>query len=65
MPSKPGAPAPRDLTRADWQDKTTDDQIREQIRHGKGEMPAFSDVLSDTKIEALLKFVRSLRKEMK
>ena len=65
MPSKPGAPPPRDLTRPDWQDKVTDDQIREQIRHGKGEMPAFSDVLTVSKIDAVVEYVRSLRKESK
>lgn len=40
----------------------SDDFIRDRIRHGKeGAMPAFGEVFSDAQIDAILKYIRSLK----
>jgi cytochrome c oxidase cbb3-type subunit 3 len=39
-PSGPMVKAP-DLTRADWQDRVTDEQIAETIKNGRNSMPKF------------------------
>jgi mono/diheme cytochrome c family protein len=40
----------------------SDDFIRERIKNGKqGAMPAFNGALSDTQIDAIIKYIRSLK----
>jgi cytochrome c oxidase cbb3-type subunit 3 len=46
-----------DLTRVDWQDKTSDDQIKATIRKGKEKMPAFD--LPDRVIDGLVRRIRA------
>ena len=52
------------LTRSEWQDSHTDEEITDTIKNGKGEsMPSFKDKLSDEDINALLLRVRMFKKE--
>ncbi|HMV84368.1 MAG TPA: cytochrome c [Blastocatellia bacterium] len=53
---------PPDMTKAEWQAKTSDQQIETAIKEGKGIMPGFNDTLSAPQISALVKFVRTLKK---
>ena len=57
-PEGPMARAP-DLTRAEWQDRVTDDEIADTIRRGRGKMPAFD--LSQSLIAGLVQRIRSQR----
>lgn len=55
----------QDLTNLEWQTKVSDERIFNSIangRKGRGRMPAWSDRLSEEKINALVNHVRSLRK---
>jgi mono/diheme cytochrome c family protein len=41
-----------------------DDYIRNRIKHGKeGAMPAFGSIFSDADIDAIIKYIRSLKPE--
>lgn len=51
----------RDITNGEWQDDITDERIFNSITRGKGKMPAFKK-LSDADIDALIAWVRRLRK---
>lgn len=51
----------RDITGAEWQDDVSDERIFNSISRGKGKMPAFKK-LSDKNIDALVAYVRRLRK---
>jgi mono/diheme cytochrome c family protein len=51
---------PRDLTRAEFHAATTDEQLRQVIRLGKNEMPAFGGLLADEDISNVITFIRSL-----
>lgn len=55
----------KDLTDPVLQERLTDDAIRRQIKHGSSNrlMPAFGDTLNDAQVEALVKFVRGLRRK--
>jgi mono/diheme cytochrome c family protein len=55
-------PKPRNHTDGAYMNSRTDAQLLEVIRHGKGGMPAWGGVLSETEIQAVLKHVRSLAK---
>lgn len=57
-PSGPMVSAP-DLTRADWQGRTSDEQIARAILEGKGKMPRFD--LPPATVAGLVKRVRQLR----
>jgi mono/diheme cytochrome c family protein len=57
-PSGPMVNAP-DLTRADFQDKASDDDIAAVIANGKNKMPKFG--LSDPVVKGLVAKIRSLR----
>jgi cytochrome c oxidase cbb3-type subunit 3 len=57
-PSGPMVQAP-DLTRADWQAKTTDVEIATMIHNGKNRMPKFD--LPDPVVRGLVARIRSLR----
>ena len=55
----------RDLTDPKWQDDVTDERIFNSIMNGRnvrGNMPKFSDTLSEAEVNELVKFVRGLRK---
>ncbi len=54
----------RDLADSKWQDDVTDERIFNSIMNGRnvrGNMPAFSDTLSEPEVNELVKFVRGLR----
>ena len=51
----------QNLTRADFQDETSGAQIIHAITTGPGVMPAFGKKLSQSEIEALARYVRTLR----
>ena len=52
----------RDLTDPEWQDKASDERIFNSIMNGKDKMPAFGKKLSEPEINALVTYVRGLRK---
>jgi cytochrome c oxidase cbb3-type subunit 3 len=49
-----------DLTREEWQAKTSDEQIASVIRSGRGRMPAFADLPQDA-VDALVARIRATR----
>ena len=51
----------RNLTDGKWQAEVTDERLSNSIRNGKGKMPAFGKKLSDSQINALVAFVRTLK----
>ncbi|HMG75641.1 MAG TPA: cytochrome c [Pyrinomonadaceae bacterium] len=51
----------RNLTDAKWQAEVTDERLYNSIHNGKGKMPAFGKKLSDSQINALVAFVRTLK----
>lgn len=51
----------RNLTKPKWQEMATDAEILYAIKTGPGVMPAFEKKLSETEIEALAKYVRTLK----
>ena len=53
----------RNLTDAQWQDSVSDERIFNSINNGKGKnMPAFGKKISETEIDALVQYVRGLKK---
>ena len=52
----------RNLTDAKWQAEVTNERLSNSIRNGKGKMPAFGKKLSDAQINALVAFVRTLKR---
>ena len=52
----------RNLTDPEWQDKASDERIFNSIMNGKGKMPAFGKKLSEQEINALVPYVRALKK---
>ena len=52
----------RNLTDARWQAEVTDERLFNSIHNGKGKMPAFGKKLSDNQINALVVFVRTLKR---
>src|SRR6266550_2898168 len=50
----------RNLNDAKWQAEVTDERLYNSIHNGKGKMPAFGKKLSDSRINALVAFVRTL-----
>jgi mono/diheme cytochrome c family protein len=51
----------RNLTKPKWQEETTDAEILNAIKTGPSVMPAFEKKLSEAEIEALAKYVRTLK----
>jgi mono/diheme cytochrome c family protein len=51
---------PRDLTNPAFQAEMSDDQLRQSIRLGKGQMPNFGGLMADEEITELIAFIRSL-----
>lgn len=52
----------RNLTDAKWQAEVSDEHLFNSISNGKGKMPAFGKKLSETQINGLVAYVRSLKK---
>ena len=52
----------RNLTDAKWQAEVTDERLVNSIHNGKGKMPAFGKKLSDNQTNALVAFVRTLKR---
>jgi len=52
----------QNLTDADWQLETMDEQIVHAIKTGPGLMPAFQKKLSESEIDALAAYVRTLKR---
>jgi cbb3-type cytochrome c oxidase subunit III len=51
----------RNLTDDEWQARATDEQIKEAIKKGPDEMPAFEKKLSEAEIDALAAYVRHFK----
>ncbi|HZX52803.1 MAG TPA: hypothetical protein VFE95_12410 [Pseudomonas sp.] len=52
----------QNLSKAKWQDNSSDSDILDAIAKGPGAMPGYADTLSATEQLALVKAVRDLRK---
>ncbi len=51
----------RDLTDPKWQASVTDAELRQIVRNGRGEMPAFGTVLTLDRIDKIVKHMRTLK----
>ena len=52
----------RDLTDADWQGNVSDERIFNSISNGRGKMPSFNKKISEAETDALVLYVRGLKK---
>jgi Cytochrome c, mono- and diheme variants len=52
----------RNISAQDWQEGNSDEDIAEAIRTGPKKMPAFAGKLSAGQINAVVRYVRSLKK---
>jgi mono/diheme cytochrome c family protein len=53
----------RDLTSAQWQNDVTDERLFNSVSNGRGKkMPSFKKQLSEAEIDALVAYVRRLKK---
>jgi len=52
----------RDLADAGWQGRVGDERIFNSIMNGKGKMPAYGKKISEQEIDALVTYVRGLKK---
>jgi cytochrome c5 len=52
----------RNLTDPEWQGRVSDERIFNSVMNGKGKMPAFGKKLSEQEINALVTYVRGLKK---
>jgi cbb3-type cytochrome c oxidase subunit III len=52
----------RNLTDAEWQAQVSDERIFNSITNGKGKMPSWGKKLSEAQINALVAYVRKLKK---
>jgi mono/diheme cytochrome c family protein len=52
----------RNLTDAKWQSEVTDERLFNSISNGKGKMPAWGKKFSAAQINALVAYVRKLKK---
>lgn len=52
----------RDFTDAAWQDGVSDERLFNSITNGKGKMPSFKKNFSEEQIDALVAYVRRLKK---
>ena len=55
-----GGPRPIDFRDRDWQRSRSDVELTAAIRDGRGAMPPFNDVLTESEIAALAAYVRAL-----
>jgi mono/diheme cytochrome c family protein len=51
----------RNLTDDRWQERVSDERIKDSIRNGRSEMPAFGKKLTESQLESLVAFVRGFR----
>src|SRR6266436_1920315 len=52
----------RDMTDAAWQGNVSDERLFNSISNGKGKMPDFKKKLSEDQIDALVRYVRQLKR---
>lgn len=52
----------RDMTPASWQDDVSDERLFNSISNGRNKMPAFGKKISENDIDALVAYVRRLRR---
>jgi mono/diheme cytochrome c family protein len=52
----------RNISDSEWQERASDERIFNSIMNGKGKMPSYGKNLSEQEIDALVTYVRSLRK---
>ena len=52
----------RDVTDAAWQDDVSDERLFNSINNGRGKMPAFRKKISENDIDALVAYVRRMRR---
>ena len=52
----------RNLTDAKWQEDVSDERLFNSISNGRGKMPSFKKKLSEADINALVAYVRRLKK---
>jgi mono/diheme cytochrome c family protein len=52
----------KDLTKASWQESTSDEHIFNAISNGQKKMPAFGNKLSQAEIESLVAYVRRFKR---
>ena len=52
----------RDMTNASWQDDVSDERLFNSINNGRGKMPAFRKKISENDIDALVAYVRRMRR---
>lgn len=58
---RPGLTKPaRDLTKAEFQAQITNQQLRQSIRIGKGQMPGFAGLMAEDDIADVIAFIRTL-----
>ena len=58
---RPGLTKPaRDLTKAEFQAQITNQQLRQSIRIGKGQMPGFAGLMAEDDIADVIVFIRTL-----
>jgi cbb3-type cytochrome c oxidase subunit III len=50
------------LTDPEWQQRADDKRIATSIRHGRGQMPAFGEKLTEEQITALVSYLRTFGK---
>jgi len=50
------------FTDAEWQERVEDKRLVNSIKHGRGQMPAFGEKLTDEQIYSLMSYVRTFKK---
>ncbi len=52
----------RDMTEASWQDDVSDERLFNSISNGRAKMPAFRKKISENDIDALIAYIRRMRR---
>lgn len=52
----------RDLTDGGWQDDVSDERLFNSINNGRGKMPSFRKKLSENDVDALVAYIRRLKR---
>ncbi len=52
----------RDMTAASWQDDVSDERLFNSISNGRGKMPPFRKKISENDIDALVAYIRRMRR---
>ena len=52
----------RDMTSREWQDDVSDERLFNSINNGRGKMPAFRKKISENDIDALVAYVRRMKR---